>query len=101
MNDELKEQAERIEAEYGAPGLAAGIMTEMSSMNSFEKLGFEERADGSYGAHGCRVNFYSCFGVYEVNITLPNGKGLCFDVPPGVVAAALEHANPNFSLSLT
>ncbi|HEY7301262.1 MAG TPA: hypothetical protein VH684_25510 [Xanthobacteraceae bacterium] len=94
MNNKLKEQAARLEGEYGISGLAKGIVSAFSSMKTFDRLGFEELEDGSYSAP-CRVNFYASIGgIYEINVIVPNGEVLSFEVPSGVIAAALENAKP-------
>ncbi|HEY7665857.1 MAG TPA: hypothetical protein VH934_22290 [Xanthobacteraceae bacterium] len=93
MSDKLKEHAARLEEEYGIAGLAKGIVSAFSSMKTFDRLGFEELEDGSHGGY-CYANFYSSCGVYEIHVTTPSGHVLAFEVPSGVIAAALENAKP-------
>jgi hypothetical protein len=46
-----------------------------------EELGFEGVEGLSWRAKGCMVSLYACFGKFEIDITLPNGTRVSFDVP--------------------
>jgi hypothetical protein len=51
------------------------------------QLGFTEREGGDWHAASCGVTFYAVGGSFEVDIMLPNGVSIGFDVPMGDVKA--------------
>jgi hypothetical protein len=51
-----------------------------------DEFGFEQNEFGEWRAEACTVLFYGCFGDFEVDITLPDGGVVGFDVPVWAVA---------------
>jgi hypothetical protein len=59
----------------------AALAAELKRQNRLQELGFTEDDFGQWKASGCRVTLYSVGGEYEIDIFLPNGSGVGFDVP--------------------
>jgi hypothetical protein len=57
------------------------VATEVKPQGLLHRLGFRESDDGDMTTENCRVTFYSAFGEYEIDIVLPNGSAVGFDVP--------------------
>jgi hypothetical protein len=50
-------------------------------MTRLAELGFAQDDYGQWHAQGCRVTLYDVMGEWEVDIKLPNGAAIGFDVP--------------------
>lgn len=58
---------------------------ELRRITSLTEFGFEKGDYGQLKAEGCRVIFYSSCGEWEVDIFLPNGSAIGFDIAFGAV----------------
>jgi hypothetical protein len=61
--------------------LEQAIEQELQRVLTLEEVGFEVGDCGQLYAENCRVTFYSVMGEWEVDIALPNGNAVGFDVP--------------------
>ncbi len=57
------------------------VATEIKRQGRLQELGFKETKSGAMVAVNCRVTLYSVLGEYEIDIVLPNGSAVGFDVP--------------------
>jgi hypothetical protein len=83
LRDELFRR--RLEAEA-----RKSLQAAMKQCDDLFELGFTQDRFGQFRATGCTVVFYPVGGEVEVDIVLPNGSAVRFDVP----ARAIKGAKP-------
>ncbi len=69
---------EAIFEEFGVKDIVEAAARRGSDL--FE-LGFQQDEYGQFAASNCRVTFYQVGGEYEVDVVLPGGAAVGFDVP--------------------
>ena len=60
--------------------IAKAVAAELKRSKRLDELGFDEDEFGQLEAKGCTVTFYSSCGEWEVDIVLPNGSVIGFDI---------------------
>ena len=65
----------------GMRGVGTAVEGEIKRIADLERLGFEVGDYGQMTAIGCRVTLHSCFGEWEIDVTLPNGSVISLDIP--------------------
>jgi hypothetical protein len=72
-------RSEQIDGE-AMDDVERAIVNEVRRTTGLAELGFKQDENGQLIAEGCRVIFYSSCGEWEVDIVLPNGSAIGFDV---------------------
>jgi hypothetical protein len=91
MNKKLTKAIEEAGVDSNvAEAIGAALERQMAAGQQMLDLGFEQDEFGQFVATGCRVVIYQVDGDYEIDIILPRGGALGFDVPVDAISAGEE-----------
>jgi hypothetical protein len=76
------------------PEIDAAVEKSLRQAGNFFDLGFTQDDFGQFKAVGCRVILYPVGGEVEIDIFLPNGNGVGFDVPARAIKCGIRKDGP-------